>query len=63
MIHIQSLLLLLLLPVFKTIAAGMSVVTNCQTLFGTQPPSELLSKRPLKFLEVYNNSPNSPCHY
>jgi len=49
-----------LTKLYKTI--DISVVTNCKTYFGTQPPSELLYKRRSKFLEVYNKSQNSLCH-
>ena len=39
----------------------INVIKDCQVYFGTQPPSEILTKRRCKFLEQYRNS--CLCHY
>jgi len=39
-----------MMKLFKT--ADMNIIKDCQAYFRTQPPSELLSKRRCKFLEV-----------
>ena len=31
----------------------MNIIKDCQAYFGTQPPSEILTKRRCKFLEQY----------
>ena len=31
----------------------MNIIKDCQAYFGTQPPSEILTKRHCKFLEQY----------
>jgi len=41
----------------------INVIKDCQVYFGTQPPSEILTKRRCKFLEQYRNSSNSLCRY
>jgi len=38
----------------------MNAIADCQMHFGTQPPSEILTKRRCKFLEQYGNI---LCHY
>ena len=40
-----------------------NVIKDCQAYFGTQPPSEILTKRRCKFLEQYRNSFNCICRY
>jgi len=37
------------------ITADMNIIKDCQAYFGTQLPSEILSKRRSKFLEQYSN--------
>ena len=39
----------------------MNIIEDCQAYFGTQPPSEILTKRRCKFLE--RNSFNCLCRY
>jgi len=41
----------------------INVIKDCQAYFGTQPPSEILTKRRCNFLEQYCNSSNCLCHY
>lgn len=41
----------------------MNIIEDCQAYFGTQPPSEILTKRRCKFLEQYRNSFNCLCRY
>jgi len=41
----------------------INVIKDCQAYFGTQPPSEILTKRRCKFLEQYLNSSNCLCRY
>jgi len=49
------------IKLFKT--ADMNIIKDCRAYFGTQLPSEILSKRRSKFLEQYSNSTNYSCHY
>ena len=52
-----------MIKLFKT--ANMNIIKDGQAYFGTQLPSEILSKRCSKFLEQYSisNSTNCLCHY
>jgi len=50
-----------MIKLFKT--ADMNIIKDCQSYFGTQLPSEILSKRRSKLLEQYSNSTNCLCHY
>jgi len=50
-----------LIKLFKT--ADMNIIKDCQAYFGTQLPSEILTKRCSKFLEKYSYSTNCLCHY
>jgi len=40
-----------------------NVIRDRQAYFGTQPPSEILTKRRCKFLKQYRNSFNCLCRY
>ena len=42
-----------MIKLFKT--ADMNTIKDCRAYFGTQLPSEILSKRHIKFLEQYSN--------
>ena len=50
-----------MIKLFKT--ADMNIIKDCQAYYGTQLPTEILSKRRSKFLEQYSNSTNCLCHY
>jgi len=41
----------------------INVIKDCQAFFGTQPPSEILTKRNCKFLEQYPNPSICLCRY
>jgi len=41
----------------------MNISKDCQAYFGTQPLSEILTKRRCKFLEQYRNSFNCLCRH
>jgi len=45
-----------ILKLFKIV--DMNIIKDCQAYFGTQLPSEILSKRRSEFLEQYSNSTN-----
>jgi len=41
----------------------INVIKDCQAYFGTQSPSEILTRRRCKFLKQYRNSSSCLCRY